>query len=400
MNNATTKNRGSYGTVIAVILFFAMVIGNYFQYQLSPLAGQLMTGMGLTSNQFSSVFTSPMISAIILGIIAGVLVDKFGSKRVITIALIISAAALCCRPFADSYATLFASMLLGGTGVTFLNVNLSKIVGGWYPPEKVGSMMGFIMAGSTVGMTLGIATTAMLPSIPIAFWISGIGFVAVVVLWLFFVKEGPYSNAGNQAGGESLLTSLKVVLRSKNIWLVGLCLAFVLGCNIALASFLPTALQSRGFSESAAGLLSSVMTVGSFCGSFFGPAVITRVPRMKPALIFCAVIAAFCAVFGWMTPSALAAVLLFLAGTFISALVPTFMAFPMLLPEIGPAYAGTGGGVISTLELLGAVIIPTYVITPLAGGNFKLYFIMAGISIAIMAIIALFLPELNRKKIK
>ena len=77
MNNATTKNRGSYGTVIAVILFFAMVIGNYFQYQLSPLAGQLMTGMGLTPNQFSSVFTSPMISAIILGIIAGVLVVLF-----------------------------------------------------------------------------------------------------------------------------------------------------------------------------------------------------------------------------------------------------------------------------------------------------------------------------------
>ena len=54
------------------------------------------------------------------------------------------------------------------------------------------------------------------------------------------------------------------------------------------------------------------------------------------------------------------------------------MSFPALLPEIGPECAGSATGIISTLELIGAVVIPTYIITPIAGQNFSLYFILAG----------------------
>ena len=221
----------------------------------------------------------------------------------------------------------------------------------------------------------------------------------MAVLWIGFVKEGPYSHkSGAPTGTVPLGQSLKTVLKSRNVWLAGICLALILGCNVALTSFLPTALQSRGYTEATAGLISPIMTIGSFCGTFLGPIVITKLPRMKPALILCAVVAALCAAFGRAAPAPLVPVLLFLAGAFISALVPTFMSFPMLLPEIGPSYAGSAGGVMTTLELLGAVIIPTYIITPTAGANFTLYFAIAGISAVLMVLPALFLPELNRRK--
>ncbi|MGI6069187.1 MAG: CynX/NimT family MFS transporter [Blautia sp.] len=397
MSQTNENQKGKSGVVIAVVLFFALVVGNYFQFQLTPLAGQLMQQMDLSPNQFSSIFTSPMIASILFGIIAGVLVDKYGSKRIITIALVIAAAGLCCRPFANSYPTFLACMILGGMGITFLNVNMAKIIGGWFPPERTGPVIGLVMAGNNVGMTLGTATTAMLPSISVALWISGAASILVVVLWILLAKDGPYTRTG-EGSSASLLDSLKPALKSKNVWLVGICLAFVMGCNLSLASFLPTALASRGISESLSGLLASVLTIGGFCGTFFGPSVIAKLPRMKPALITCSILAALCAAVAWRMAPALAAVLLFLAGMFISALVPTFMSFPMLLPEIGPVYAGSAGGIITTLELLGAVIIPTYVITPLAGDNFQLYFILAAVSIAVMTIFAIFLPELNKKK--
>ena len=78
--------------------------------------------------------------------------------------------------------------------------------------------------------------------------------------------------------------------------------------------------------------------------------------------------------------------------------MPTFMSFPALLPEIGPKYAGTATGIIATLELIGAVVIPTYIITPLAGTNFKLYFFMAGATMIICAFVILLLPELLKKE--
>ena len=45
------KKSNNYGIVAAVILFVALIIGNYFQYQLSPLAPRLMETMGLTPGQ-------------------------------------------------------------------------------------------------------------------------------------------------------------------------------------------------------------------------------------------------------------------------------------------------------------------------------------------------------------
>ena len=45
-----------YGRVVAVILFLGLFCGNYFQYQLSPLAPQLMQELEMTPVQFSSIF--------------------------------------------------------------------------------------------------------------------------------------------------------------------------------------------------------------------------------------------------------------------------------------------------------------------------------------------------------
>lgn len=385
-----------YGRTGIIVLMIALFVGNYFQYQLSPLASRLMEEMSMTPMQFSSAFSSPMIPAIALGIVAGILSDKFGVKAVTSVGLVITAAGLCVRPFAGSYGSLMLSMILAGIGVTFINVNMSKLVGAWYPPGKVGQMVGISMVGGTLGMTVGTATTAMFPSTKSAFMVSGAMAVAALILWILFIKDGGNADRGQQASGESVGNSLLKVLKSKNIWLVGICLMCIMGCNVALSSFLPTALASRGINASTAGLLSSVLTVGSLFGTFIAPSLIARCGSMKPALMIFGIIGGVCAALAWKLPVALIVVLLLVGGFCIGGLIPVFMSFPMLLPEIGPAYAGSAGGIITTLELLGAVVLPTYVITPLAGQNFTVYFIMAGAMMIIMAAVAMLLPETGR----
>jgi len=49
--------------------------------------------------------------------------------------------------------------------------------------------------------------------------------------------------------------------------------------------------------------------------------------------------------------------------------MPMIASLPMLLPEIGPVYAGSAGGIIATLQVIGAVVAPTFIITPLAGSS-------------------------------
>jgi hypothetical protein len=88
---------------------------------------------------------------------------------------------------------------------------------------------------------------------------------------------------------------------------------------------------------------------------------------------------------------------LILGGFLCSGILPLLLSLPMLLPEIGPVYAGSAGGIISTLRVLGAVVVPTFIVTPLSGLNPIVLFGLAAVCFALILIPALFLPELGSR---
>ena len=384
------KNKG---TLIAAILFLGMLAGNYFQYQLSPIAGRIIAEYGLTEPQFSRVFTAPMVSAVLLSIVAGVLTDKLGVKKVVGVALAIAAAGLCGRIFASGYTSLFVTMFCAGIGTTFLNVNTSKILAAYFPPEKLSGMVGIVILGSTIGMSFATATTAAFPSTRLAFIVAAVISVLAFAAWVFGMESSKRDNAGTDAGG-NLIEDIKTVMKCRAIWLIGVCLMCVLGCNTALSSFIPVALQSKGISEASSGIAVTGLMIGSLLGTIIGPQVVQKMSIKRPAIIVLGLLAAVTATFAWRSTSiALVFILLLFAGFGMGSLLPLFMSMPVKLPEIGFRYAGTAGGVVSTIELIGAVAIPSYIITPIAAGNYNTYFLMTGAVMVIMAIVALFLPE-------
>ena len=96
----------------------------------------------------------------------------------------------------------------------------------------------------------------------------------------------------------------------------------------------------------------------------------------------------------WLVPNViLLGVAIIITGIAVGGQMPLLMSIPVRLKEIGPSYAGTAGGIVSTLQLLGAVTLPTYVIAPLAGGNFTTLFALSGVFVAFGVVIALFLPR-------
>lgn len=389
-----------YRWIILAVACLALFSPNYSQYQLSPLAPQLMESFQLSMSQFSSIFAAPMLSAIFLGLISGLLVDKYGIKMVIGIGLIATAIGTCLRVFATDYMTMYIYMIMVGLGATFLNSNAAKVIGSYFPPEKISSMMSILLASATLAMTVGMGTTGLFPSMTSAFIFAAIISVAGAVSWFIFMKN-PQKNSSGEAQTPpsiSIGESLKVVVKSKTIWVVGFCLSGILACNVAMSSFLPTALIGRGIDSVAAGMYASIMTLGSLAGCLSAPIMASKVGKMKPVLFVLAVIAAIGAAMAWnMTEGFLLGASLFIAGASISGMMPLLMSIPIQLPEIGPLYAGTAGGFTSTLQLLGAVLIPTYVITPIAGTNMNTFFILAGGCMAFVAVFVILLPEIMKK---
>jgi NNP family nitrate/nitrite transporter-like MFS transporter len=387
-----------YRWVILSVSCLAMFVPNYAQYQLSPLAPQIIENLGLTPGQFTSLFSAPMIPAIFLSIVAGLLADKFGTKRIIGIGLLLSAAGACLRITADSYSLLFASMILFGFGVTFLNTIGAKILGSWFPPEKISFVMGILLSGSTLAMTVGMSTTAMLRGISAAYIIAAVLSIAALLSWVLLIKNRASDESHDNAPKAPPITEcLGKVIKNRTVWLVGICLMFILAANIIVSSFLPTILAGRGIDSVSAGMYSSASTVGNLLGTLLIPVLAGRMSN-KLLIYIMAFVSAAGAMFGWQAPQGIALVLaLCITGIGMSGPIPLLMSMPIRLPEIGPVYAGTAGGFAATLQLLGAVVIPTYIAGPIAGSNINMFFIVAGICMVMVFFFGFGLPELGKR---
>jgi NNP family nitrate/nitrite transporter-like MFS transporter len=103
--------------------------------------------------------------------------------------------------------------------------------------------MGIFLAASTLGMTAGTGTTALLPGIAVAYTVAAVISVAVFVLWVLLIKN-PAVNQSANPPQVKIFDSLKVVVKSRPVWIVGLCLMFILGSNVIISSFCPPPLDS------------------------------------------------------------------------------------------------------------------------------------------------------------
>lgn len=396
-NDKTKPAPPPYRWALLAIVWLALFIGSYAQAQFPPLAYKIIPALGLTPSQFASVYTAPMLPAVFLGIIAGNLADRFGVKRIASLGLALATIGIFARAAAKSFWQMFPLMALSGCGSAFLSPNLAKLLGAWFPPEELTKAMGIATSSLWLAVGLATATTAMFPTISSAFITAGVGSVIILVLWLVFAKE---RSAGTpETPSMPVLQYLKVAARSRNVWLLGIGMLPLMGGMTAFGTFFPEVLRSvKGFDPVAAGALASMGTVGSVVGTLVGPLIADRIGYYKPFLFVGSTIAALITLCVWYVPSAsLLSLLLILSGASGGATGPIMGSYPMLLPEIGFTYAGSAGGIIMTMQLMGSVFVAPYVITPLVGTNYFLLFVVSAACSMFAAFIILFLPEVGTK---
>lgn len=397
-NKSITKGKAVYLVIAGA--FLVNFAGNYPQYQLSPIAHLLMEKYQLGLTQFSSLFSAAMIPGIVLGIVAGVICDRFGAKKSIAIAGMISLIGVVGRIFAYNFSSLFVCMVISGIVNTFLNSNLSKIIGSWVHPDKIGIAIGVALAGATASMAVAMGTTAMLPSIKTAFIIAAVISVAVLIFWVFFVRDNQENDRDQlhvQPAG--IMEGLKIVAKNKHIWTAGIAVGLVLSGSMCLNTFLPQALQGvRGMDAVKAGVLTAAIMFGNIAGSIIGPVICMKIGKMKTYLLSFCVFGGAGVAFAWLAPEGILLMAgLFMTGFFLSGLIAQLLSIPVMLPEIGPRYAGTAGGFLGTVQLLLGVVLPSYVIAPIIGDSFRTLYIVGGVLVVIAGVLTLRLPELLKE---
>lgn len=367
----------------------------YSQYQLTPISQDIIAAYVLNKHLFSTIFTAPMVPAIFLSIPAGILIDRFGVRPVVLTAMTTSLIGLWLRPFVSGYGGLYGAMLVSGVAVAVVNATIAKILEQRFPVEHVGRLVGLVMAGGSLGMVVAAATTAHLPSIRMAFLIPAVVLSVVAVFFFLFlyVPKETSEDVSHVDDHEPIRLAVGKVLRSRNIWLTGLSAGLVMSLNVALSSYVPMALQEvRGMSSQAAGLVASVMLFGVLLGSALGPQLLRFFPGLRSFCLIVGITTGIGGAFGWLMPAGiLLLVALFITGFGLGGLMPVFLSLPVVFKEVGPRYAGTGGGLIATMQLLGAVLLPSFVFLPIAQESFQLFFVFAGLGVVLMSVITQFI---------
>ncbi|MBR6950618.1 MAG: MFS transporter [Oscillospiraceae bacterium] len=396
MKDNTGKSR--YGILIAAVCFAVYFIGNYMQYQLSPLAATVMKELSLNESQYSSIFTANLFPAIFLSLISGLLVDRFGPRITVGLAVVLAAVGGIGRVFASSYGVMWISMLLSGLGCLFLTSSSAKILFPWFSAAQLGGVVGVVTAGSNVGMFVATATTAWFPGTRSAYVFSAVLGVLLAACWFLFVRKQDNGDA-EAIRPAPILESLRVCLKNRYVWIAGVTMFFLLIAQVVTSGFLPVALQAvHGMTEKVSGYMTSAFMLGAIAGSALGPRLLNRVRNRRIYLLASILVAGLCIAFSWKISSPVPlAVVLLIGGAALNQFIPIVYAFPVSVREIGPTYSATATGLIATIEMIGATQVPARILTPIFGSNYGGLLISAG-CICLLAMITInFLPLFGKE---
>lgn len=397
MDKEQLPKLSNYRWVILAIAALMDVISNYVQFQISALATQIMPALHITPPQFSSLLMAPMLIAVFLSIPAGSLADKFGAKKVVSIGCIISVIGAFGRLFAQNFWSMMIMLLMFGVYMSLLNANTIKIFGIWFK-QDTNMAMGVFFASAGVGAALSQITGSFFPSVNAAYIFSSLVLLILAICWILFVKDAPKGESIQKeqtVDSESTIKYFEVAAKSKKTWLIAICGGLGSAASTAFSGILPQAFAARGMSDATAGIIASVASFGSLFGALMGPAIIAKLKKAKGFMISVTLVSAILMAITWFVPVGLPLVISLVAGGLFGSMTgPIMQAMPIQFPEIGPKYAGSAGGLIGTVTLLLAYVVPI-LISLIAGRSYIFTFFIQGIVIALTAIFIAILPDAN-----
>ena len=238
------------------------------QYGFGMFVEPLEQEFGWTRTQINLSLSIGLISGL-LSPIVGWGVDKYGSRTIMTVSLMIVGTSFFGRAGMTElwhWYGLSAMLAIGFPG-TFLPVG--KLVGTWFPATR-GRMMGTVLAGNNVFGLVGVPLLSLViqfQSWRLAYAILGAGVLIVTVAIWFIVRSAPQSHNAQQTDFDPVDSngfnpgdySLREALNTRNFWLL---LAGVTCAGFSYPSFMTQLIphmQSVGWGSSQSTLVLTVL---------------------------------------------------------------------------------------------------------------------------------------------
>ncbi len=278
----------------------------------------------------------------------GMMIDRFGPRRLMTAAALVCAAASLLAAWSPSIEGVYLGRFLIGASAAFSLVGAMAVAGQWFEPNRFALLSGLAMMAGMTGGVLGQAPVRLLVEAngwrPTGAVMAG-GGLLIAIMAFAFVRDKRRGTGGFAA----VLGGLRTVLSNPQTWLISVA---GLGTNGALLGFgglwgVPFMRTAHGLEPATAALITSLIIAGWGVGAPTFGWLSDRIGRRRlPFLIGYAIClpSMTALVYGPPLPIWMVASLTFLAGFGGSAQISCFA----LIRELNPvALSGTAIGVVN-----------------------------------------------------
>lgn len=369
------ENKLHYGWIVIFMGLLTTVAAHGFgRMAYTLLLPAMKDGLSFDYTQLGLLGTGNFIGYLSMAIIGGFLAARFGTRAVITAALVLMGFTMILTGLAQSFGFAFAMRLFTGLGNGAAYVPAMALGSAWFAIHKRGFATGIVSGGIGLGTFLsGLIVPFILKSYNADGWryswyILGVLVLFAAVLVGIFLRNQPaekglmpvgHKDAPDTSAPAPKVSSLDwgAVYKMKSLWFLGVVYFFYgMSYIIYMVFFAAYLVNEMGYSQAwAGGLWAMVGGLSIFCGVIWG-SISDRIGRGKGAALAYLVLGTSYLVYALVKVE---------AGFYISAVlfgltawsIPTIMA-AAAGDFVGPRFAPAGLGFITLFFGIGQSIGP------------------------------------------
>lgn len=332
-------------------------------------------GLQFNYTQLGLLGTGNFVGYLLMAIIGGFLAARFGTRVVISVALVLMGVTLTLTGLAHTFGFAFAMRLLTGLGNGAAYVPAMALGSAWFAPERRGFATGIVSAGIGGGtMIAGLMVPAIIDAYGVIGWrfawywlggcVMGIAGIAALAIRsrpeeLGLRQVGTPNQLGPHVSPQKTAAPLEwsKIYKMGAVWFLGLVyLMYGFSYIIYMTFFAAYLVKEMGQTSAEAGRLWALVGgLSIFCGVIWGT-LSDKLGRAKGAALAYAALALSYAVFAlWQAPSG------FLVSAIMFGLtawsIPTIMA-ATAGDYVGPRLAPAGLGFITLFFGIGQAFGP------------------------------------------
>ncbi len=295
-----------------------------------------------------------------LSIPTGILVDRIGFRKVVSIGALIIAFFSWMRIFAGrDFLMLVVFQSLAGIGQPFIFNGISKIAGTWFPPGEQAVATGVGTLGQILGMIVALIVAPLM--VPLSSFselrtnMIVFSLIATVAFILFFIISRENSSF-IPSSDKNLVSEIRGLLNIRNIILLMALFFIGVGIFSGLAQWIESMLASRGVSSLTGGIIAASMLISGIAGMIVIPYIADKRSMLKQFIQINSLIAAvFLFLFAFRANIAIYFVIAIVIGFFLLSLAP--VGLQLSLETAGEKRSGTSASLIWLASQVGALFL-------------------------------------------